>query len=212
MWEKRIRWLGLFGILSLISYSSMVIFSPLAYPGYDWLSMAISDLSAKGAPSQDLANQLNALFGPCALICVMGVCLAIPSFKNRALKMGVYSFAMMEWICNVGYTMFPWVENQNAFSFQNGMHLIVTVLVVLLSLFALVLIGWGAKKEGLYSLSKWAFVCLILMLMGPMGTAFFPKSVFGLFERFSTFSAVLFNMILGIYLFRGRFFLGECEH
>ena len=33
----------------------------------------------------------------------------------------------------------------------------------------------------------------------------FPKTVFGIFERMSTFSAVVFNAVLGWYLFVGRF-------
>ena len=32
-----------------------------------------------------------------------------------------------------------------------------------------------------------------------------PKEVFGLFERLSTFSAVVFNAVLGVYLLTGRF-------
>ena len=36
------------------------------------------------------------------------------------------------------------------------------------------------------------------MIIGPIGTALLPKGVFGLFERFSTFSAVVFNAVLGI--------------
>ncbi|SEL28483.1 hypothetical protein SAMN04487770_10873 [Butyrivibrio sp. ob235] len=32
--------LGICGIISLLSYTAMVVFSPLVYPGYDWLSMA----------------------------------------------------------------------------------------------------------------------------------------------------------------------------
>lgn len=47
MLEKRLRSFGIFGIISLLSYSAMVIFSPLAYPGYDWLTMAVSELSAE---------------------------------------------------------------------------------------------------------------------------------------------------------------------
>ena len=43
--------LGIFGVISLLSYGAMVFFSPLAYPGYDWMSMAVS-LSAVGAPSR----------------------------------------------------------------------------------------------------------------------------------------------------------------
>ncbi len=69
--EKNLKCLGVFGIISLLSYTAMVVFSPLAYPGYDWLSMAVSDLCAEGAPSEALASQLNALFGPCALVSVM---------------------------------------------------------------------------------------------------------------------------------------------
>ena len=52
----KLKHLGLFGIISLLSYTAMVVFSPLAYPGYDWLSMAVSDLSAVGAPSADRSH------------------------------------------------------------------------------------------------------------------------------------------------------------
>ena len=43
------------------------------------------------------------------------------------------------------------------------------------------------------------------MMIGALGTGIMPKSVFGLFERFSTFSAVVFNAILGVYLLKGIF-------
>lgn len=47
MLEKRLRYFGIYGIISLLPYSTMVIFSPMAYPGYDWLKMAVSELSAE---------------------------------------------------------------------------------------------------------------------------------------------------------------------
>lgn len=43
------------------------------------------------------------------------------------------------------------------------------------------------------------------MMIGALGTGILPKSVFGLFERFSTFSAVVFNAVLGAYLMKGAF-------
>ena len=61
------------------------------------------------------------------------------------------------------------------------------------------------RMEQIKSLSIWAIVCLVAMLIGPMGTALLPKAVFGLFERFSTFSAVVFNSVLGIYLMKVRY-------
>ena len=193
------------GIVSLLSYTAMVVFSPLAYPGYDWLSMAVSDLSAEGAPSQALAGQLNALFGPCAVVSIMAVCVAAGSCRSKVLKLGIYCFAAMEWVCNVGYELFPWVNGAASSHPQNVMHLIVTGLVVVLSLAALALTAVGARREQMRALSVWAIVCLAAMLIGPIGTALLPKAVFGLFERFSTFSAVVFNAVLGVWLMSGRF-------
>ena len=203
--EKRVRMFGILGVISLLSYTAMVVFSPLAYPGYDWLSMAVSDLGAEGAPSEQLASQLNALFGPCGLVSIMFVCVGVTGCKSKVLKSGIYFFAAMEWICNVGYNLFPWVKDAPASNPQNVMHLLVTVLVVVFSLASLVLVAIGARKEEMKSLGIWAIVCLVAMLIGPLGTSLLPKAVFGLFERFSTFSAVVFNAILGIYLMKGRF-------
>lgn len=203
--EKRVRMFGILGVISLLSYTAMVVFSPLAYPGYDWLSMAVSDLGAEGAPSEQLASQLNALFGPCGLVSIMFVCVGVAGCKSKVLKSGIYFFAAMEWVCNVGYNLFPWVKDAPASNPQNVMHLLVTVLVVVFSLASLVLVAIGARKEEMKSLGIWAIVCLVAMLIGPLGTSLLPQAVFGLFERFSTFSAVVFNAILGIYLMKGRF-------
>ena len=197
--------LGICGIISLLSYTAMVVFSPLAYPGYDWLSMAVSDLSAVGAPSSELAGQLNALYGPCGLVSIMAVCVASQNLKTKILRLGIYFFAAMEWISDVGYKLFPWVADADSSHPQNVMHLIVTALVVIFSLTALILSIIGAKKEGMKSLFIWACVCLAAMLLGPIGTGIMPKAVFGLFERFSTFSAVTFNAVLGTFLLLGKF-------
>ncbi len=201
----KLKHLGVFGIISLLSYAAMVFFSPLAYPGYDWLSMAVSDLSAVGAPSAELAERLNALFGPGAVISVMAVCVGVADCKSKLLKMGVGFFAAMEWITVVGYKMFPWVQGSAPTDFQNVMHLLVTILVVLFSVVSIIFVAIGARKEGIRSLSNWAIVCFVAMLLGAIGTGAMPKAVFGLFERFSTFSAVVFNAILGVYLVKGAF-------
>ena len=37
--------LGLLGVLSFLSYAAAVVLAPLAYPGYDWMAQAVSDLS-----------------------------------------------------------------------------------------------------------------------------------------------------------------------
>ena len=201
----KLKHLGIFGIISLLSYTAMVAFSPLAYPGYNWLSMAVSDLSAVGAPSAALAERLNALFGPCAVVSVMAVCVGCAGCRSKLLRAGIGFFAAMEWITVVGYKMFPLVQGEAVSSFQNVMHILVTALVVLFSIISLVLIAIGGRKEPLRALSAWAIGCLAAMMIGALGTGILPKSVFGMFERFSTFSAVVFNAVLGMYLLKGAF-------
>ena len=102
--------------------------------------------------------------------------------------------------------MFPWVSGAAATEPQNVMHFIVTILIVALSLAALILIIVGAKEKDLTALRIWTIICLAAMLIGPVGTAMLPKTVFGLFERFGTFSVVVFNAVLGISLMKGTLY------
>ncbi len=54
MKKSFVNWLGLLGIVAFLSYLAAVVFSPIAYPGYNRLSQAVSDLSASNAPSRIL--------------------------------------------------------------------------------------------------------------------------------------------------------------
>ena len=182
------------------------MFSPLAYPGYDWLSQAVSDLSAANAPSLILWNQLSSLYGLCGIVCVMMVCVAIQGKFNKPLRAGVYIFAVMNWVSGIGYVMFPLSDSgDGGTAFQDVMHVyVVTAAVVLLSIASLVLIMIGGyRKKRLVSLAVWATVALVLMMAGGIGTGAAPNEIFGVFERFSVFAATGFNAALGFYLFKG---------
>lgn len=207
---KKLRFFGLFGVLNFLSYLAGVIFAPLAYPGYDWMSQAVSDLSADTAPSLTLWRQLTALDHTCGLLCIMAVCLYVSVIKagNRIFRAGIYLVAIRGWISGVGYTMFPLSEaGKEINGFQNFMHVyVVTVAVVLTSIVSLVLIMIGGFKKSKHKcIAIWAVIALSLMFIGAIGTRVVPEQYFGIAERFSVISAVGFNMILGIELFRGRF-------
>ena len=57
-----LEYCGLLGVAACLSYTAAVVFSPLAYSGYDWMAQAVSDLSASNAPSLRLWNQLSSLY------------------------------------------------------------------------------------------------------------------------------------------------------
>lgn len=46
MKKSLLNYCGLLGIVAFLSYTAAVVFSPMAYPGYDWMAQAVSDLSA----------------------------------------------------------------------------------------------------------------------------------------------------------------------
>lgn len=140
--------LGLLGIVSFLSYIAAVLFSPLAYPGYNWMAQAVSDLSAANAPSLGLWNQLSAFYNVCEVVCATVVCIGIQGQKTRLLRTGIYLFAIMEWISAVGYRMFPLSDSGYAGAFQDIMHMVVTAIVVLLSIVSLsIIIAAGAKDR-----------------------------------------------------------------
>lgn len=199
-----IRKLGVLGILSVLSFAAAVFIAPTAYPGYHWLGQAVSDLSAANAPSRVLWNQLSSLHNPCALAMLMLCVVFVQGQLNRCLRTGLYLFTAMSWISAVGYVLFPLTDSGYAATFQDRMHLVVTGLVVLLSVLAMgcFMLG-GFRHHALPSLGVWAAVALGAMFAGPLGMNFFPPAYFGLFERFSVFSATVFTAVLGVYLMRG---------
>lgn len=193
---------GLLGAVSLLSYAAAVVFSPLAYPGYDPLAQAVSDLSAANAPSLALWNRLSSLYNVCEVMCVMMVCVGIAGVGTRLLRAGIYTFAAMEWISAVGYRSFPLSDSGYAGTFQDVMHMVVTALVVVLSIVSLTLvIIAGARDAGCRSYGICAAVALCMMLVGALGMKLVPAAYFGVVERFSVFAATGFNAALGIHLF-----------
>ena len=202
MKKSLLQRLGLLGVVSFLSYTAAVVFAPLAYPGYNWMAQAVSDLSAANAPSLALWNQLSALYNVCEVVCVTAVCIGIQGRKTKLLRSGIYLFAIMEWISAVGYRMFPLSDSGYAGAFQDVMHMAVTALVVLLSIVSLtIIIVAGVKSKSCRSYGVCAAVALAMMLVGAMGIKIVPAAYFGVVERFSVFAATGFNAALGIHLF-----------
>ena len=194
---------GLLGIVALLSYTVAVVFSPLDYPGYNWMAQAVSDLSAANAPSLRLWNQLSSLYNISILICAMMVCAGIQGKGSRLLRSGIYLFTAMEWISAAGFSMFPLSDSGYAGTFQDKMHILSTILVVLLSIVSLViLIIAGVKRKEYRSFGVFAGIALGMMLVGALGMNIVPEEYFGVVERFSVFAAVGYNAVLGIELFR----------
>ena len=209
MKKQLIHYLGLTGLIALLSYTAAVVFAPLAYPGYNALAQAVSDLSAQNAPSRMLWNALAAPYNICSVVCP--TCVAIYVSQNitntKLFRVGVYLFCIMNWVSNIGYAMFPLADSgKEITSFGDVGHIVVTALVVVLSIVSLVMfIIAGLRKGGKKSLGIFAAIALCMMMVGAIGQQAVPPAYFGVVERFSVFAAVGFNAVLGLYLFCAKF-------
>lgn len=205
--KKLIHWIGLLGIVAFLSYLAALIFSPLDFPGYNWMEQAASDLSADSAPSRHLWDQLSALYDAGSVVCATCIAIYVSEKKisTKLFRLGIYLFTIMNWVSKVGYQMFALSDSgKDIAGFQEAMHMVVTAIVVLLSIVSLImLIVSGCRHKEVRGPGIWAAVALAMMFMGPIGMGAFPKEYFGIFERFSTVAAVGYNAVLGVYLFRG---------
>jgi len=209
MHRRLINWLGLTGVVALASYAAAVMLSPVAYPGYDWMSQAVSDLSAESSPSRALWNQLAAPYGVSNVVCATCASIYVSQVtrSTKGFRVGVYLFCIMCWVSQVGYGMFPLsVAGTGMAEFQDLMHVyVVTPAVVLLSIVSLSMIaaaGW--RDKSMRALGACAALALAMMFVGAIDTGVVPHEFFGVVERFSVFAAVGFTASLGIFLFRGR--------
>lgn len=200
--RKLINWLCLTGIISLIFYILHDVLGSINYSGYNWTRQAVSDLTATDSPVYGIAHSLSLVYGILSCLCSLLVCILVKKEEKKTLRLGVYLFTTMNFISAIGYSLFPLSSKGYDGSFQSFIHVyVITIAVVLLSIISLILISVGAFKSKKKLLGTLSIVALLLMFFGAAGSGILPKSVFGIVERFSTYSAVVFTAILGIYGF-----------
>lgn len=202
--KSLINWLCLSGVLSIVFYLLHDIVGAMYYPNYNWLSQAVSDLTASDSASFVVASGFVTVYKILNCLCCALLCILVKNESNKSLKIGIYLFSIMNYISAIGYALFPLSSSGYDGSIGTFIHTyILTTLVVLLSIISLVLIAVGSLKgkNKHRLLGILAIISLVLMFIGAVGSANVPKEYFGVVERFSTYSAVIFTGILGLYGF-----------
>ena len=200
--KKLINCLCLCSVVSIIFYLLHDVVGAMNYPEYNWMSSAVSDLTATDAPSFVVASGFVTVYKILHCLALVLVCI-LSKNERKSLRIGIYLYTIMGFISSIGYALFPLSTAGYDGSVQSFIHVyVLTFLVVLLSIISLVLIAIGAYKSKYRLLGTLAIISLVLMFVGAVGSQNVPKEVFGVFERFSTYSVVIFNGILGIFGFR----------
>jgi hypothetical membrane protein len=198
---KLVRLLSLSGVVAAVFYFLHVFFGVQNYPNYNSLSQAVSDLTAIDAPSFAIASRYSSLYSLFSVLGCTFLCLIISNQINKTFRLGIYLYTIMNWVSSVGYTLFPLSGKGFQGTFQDIMHFyVVTISVVLLSIVSLIFIFIGGRRnKETKVIAILGLISLLLMFFGSIGSGVSPKEYFGVFERFSVFSVIIYTALLGLF-------------
>jgi len=201
MKNKIVKLIPLLGIFSVIFYFLHVILGEIFYEGYNPLAQAVSDLTASNSPSRNMARVFSTLYGICAVIFSFGFFIYLRNKINKIVTVSSFIFCVMNIISFLGYAFFPLSESGYAGAFQDKMHMIVTVFVVLLTIVSLLLFYIGFLKTKEY---KWLGVIsistLLILMAGAILIKIMPKEYFGVAERINIYSIIIYTGILSLWM------------
>ncbi|HXQ28094.1 MAG TPA: DUF998 domain-containing protein [Gemmatimonadales bacterium] len=193
------------GVLASVVYVAGNILGALRWPGYNWISQTISELSAIGAPSRPLLAPLGAAYGALILVFGLGV-LWLPNPKPALQTIGGLIVAYGA-VCLTGPLTPMHLRGAAAGrTLTDALHIAATTVDVL---FILVIIAFGATVFGgrfrLYSFGTIAVLLVFGALAGAQGpriAANLPTPWAGLEERVSVYGALLWFAVLAVALLR----------
>jgi hypothetical membrane protein len=197
------RYLSLSGLLGGVFYFSHIIMGRIFYKGYNPLTQAVSDLTALNSPSRNIALIFSVLYGICTVIFVIYFFIYYKGKLNKIVSLGAFSFCIMAVISFLGYTFFPLSTSGYAGTFQDKMHLLVTILVVAFTIISILLfcIGFFRTKNHKY-LGIISLCAFIFLATGAMLVNILPKEYFGVAERINIYTVIIYTCILSAWMYK----------
>ena len=180
------------GKISVVFYFIHLFLGQYLWKEYNWITTDISSLTADGAPNAELLRIFTLIYGFCFVLFTFGA--VIKSFKDYGLilRIGFSIFFLMAITSAVGYNLFPLSADKNLMNFQNKMHLIVTIIVVITTMLSLYLISFGfLKRENTKTIGKITLLAaIIITISGAFNPIVLTKGwdVLGLTERIVIFT------------------------
>ena len=202
---KKIKYLkivSLFGVIGAVFYFLHVFFGTIFYDGYNSCAQAISDLTASDSPSKKIALAFSFIYGILTVVFSITFFAHIKGKINKRVTFGSCFYCIMTIISFLGYTFFPLSEAGYAGTFQDIMHIAVTIAVVSFTIISLILfiIGFFGTKKLKYPgvISSCTF---LLLAAGSILMNYLPKEYFGIAERINVYSIVIYGGLLSLWMY-----------
>jgi len=201
--KKLIEIFSLFGVMGVFFYFLHVLWGTLFYDGYNPMAQAISDLTASNSPSKNIARPFSFFYGICTVIFAAYFFVYFKQKINRWVTFGAGFFCSMTIVSFLGYTFFPLSESGYAGTFQDKMHMAVTIMVVLCTIIALILLVMGFfKTKNIKYLAIISLCTFLLLLTGSILMNILPQEYFGMAERINVYAIVIYTGILSWWMYK----------
>ena len=191
------------GMVGAIFYLCHTFIGQLLWPEYNPITTDISSLTAVGAPNRNLLMIFTIIYGVATILFVIGM-ISISFYKYQsAVRTGWIIFLVMNVVSIFGYSLFPLSGDKAQMTFNNMVHLAVTVIVVFTTITAGFVLAVGyIKQEKMKCLGTFVLVMAIIItitgLFNPIGIAN-GWNIMGLTERAVIYSLQLLIFVISAY-------------
>ena len=201
--NKFFKTISFFGLLGSVFYFLHIIFGRIFYENYNPMTQAISDLTAENSPSKNIATIFSGFYGIFTVIFSTAFFVYFINRINKIVNIGSLMFCIMTIISFIGYTFFPLSESGYVGTFQDKIHILVTVLVVVFTIISIIFYIIGFMKTKIYKYIGIISLCtLVLLIIGVMLINMLPKEYFGIAERINVYSIIIYTSILSIWMYK----------
>jgi heme A synthase len=175
---------------------------------YNWVTTDISSLTAKGAPNAGLLSVLFGISSILVIIFFLGMLIRTKESKyNKITRLGYILFFILMNISFFGYLLFPLEGDKTQMTFNNLMHIIATIAIVVLTLCSMFVLAYGyLKKEKMKIIGEltlgFAVAITIFGLLNVIGISN-NWNILGITERLNIFTLEIYIFLLSyLYTFK----------
>lgn len=204
--SKLIYIIAFSGIIAALFYFAHIFVGRTIWTDFNPFTQPISDLTAKGAISEPIVSKIlygynffNLLF--CGFLLFY--------FKkirpiNKTFYLALIIKAAAEVLSTFGYIIFPLNNTEWVGSFQNIMHYLITVFIVVGYIMLSILLTIGIYKDNKHpKMFAFLFLFTIVFISSGFGTVIATQllpAYVGIVERINIYSIMVLNVILSIWI------------
>lgn len=207
---KKSLWqiLSISGFIGIIIYFAHVILGGILWDSYNPITQTISELTSGDAPNKEILSIFTAVYGVLLVIFSFSMYFIFKKFKvHKVAIIGSVLLIIMETSSFIGYNLFP-LTSVTEMNFQNAMHIVVTIVVVVCSIAAIFFVGIGLIKTDSYKrIGIFVLICAIIFTASGSLTPISMANnlrIAGLTERINIFTLQICLSVLSVSLFKSK--------